>query len=454
MLVCRTKTPSYLALGYNVGRTTLHASKPQWAAAAVAAFRPAKNMSTTLCLDIVYLRAGDDNSGLLTPLSVGRKQRKGSRPWGRGLSLVSSPLYAIKSPSQIQSSVEVKFEGVTVEQIWIMKRKFCMLDNAYGDNTLEELKATVIMMARIQPTDDKSDAKLTYNAEFISEVNDSQIDMINGLVSKSDHEQCHHENLETIIHTFADDQIDSDIIFYDPYVKNISRLSEHDKNAHDQSLHDFESLIINELETCKERVKEFETKPEQPLGYKEAYEELKIEINVEKEQLLNEKKNEMLIIEMEKISNDSKDIQATMEQRIKILENDFKRAEAQYINLDLKMQHQKEKNSCDVSWRSQMAKFNGENVSLNIQIESLVQENERIKLEFEKLFNSIKMTRVQHQQEVNELIENVNQKKYAYGDVHAKNQDLLMIISELKAKLKLAEKGKNVNTKFDKSATL
>ncbi|GJW30043.1 hypothetical protein Tco_0046918 [Tanacetum coccineum] len=38
-------------------RTTLHASKPQWAAAAVAAFRPAKNMSTTLCLDIVYLRA-------------------------------------------------------------------------------------------------------------------------------------------------------------------------------------------------------------------------------------------------------------------------------------------------------------------------------------------------------------------------------------------------------------
>ncbi|GJS73182.1 hypothetical protein Tco_0706023 [Tanacetum coccineum] len=113
MLVCRTKTPSYLALGYNVGRTTLHASKPQWAAAAVAAFRPAKNMSTTLCLDIVYLRAGDDNSGLLTPLSVGRKQRKGSRPWGRGLSLVSSPLHAMKSPSQIQSSAAVKFGGVT-----------------------------------------------------------------------------------------------------------------------------------------------------------------------------------------------------------------------------------------------------------------------------------------------------------------------------------------------------
>ncbi|GJU32054.1 hypothetical protein Tco_1175643 [Tanacetum coccineum] len=44
-----------------------------------------------------------------------------------------------------------------------------MLDNAYGDNTLEEINAAVIMMARIQPTDDKSDAKPTYDAEFISE---------------------------------------------------------------------------------------------------------------------------------------------------------------------------------------------------------------------------------------------------------------------------------------------
>ncbi|GJR01053.1 hypothetical protein Tco_0524037 [Tanacetum coccineum] len=101
-----------------------------------------------------------------------------------------------------------------------------------------------------------------------------------------------------------------------------------------------------------------------------------------------------------------------------------------------------------------MAKLNGENVSLHIQIDSLVQEHEKIKLEYQKLFNSIKMTRVQHQQEVNELIENVNQNTYAYGDVRAKNQDLLMTISELKATLKIAEKGKNVNTKFYKSVAL
>ncbi|GKA30911.1 hypothetical protein Tco_0717216 [Tanacetum coccineum] len=101
-----------------------------------------------------------------------------------------------------------------------------------------------------------------------------------------------------------------------------------------------------------------------------------------------------------------------------------------------------------------MAKLNDENVLLKTQVEFVVQERENIKLEYQKLFNSIKTTRVQHQWEVNELIENVNQKTYAYGDVRYKNQDRLMTISELKDKLKTAEKGKNVNTKFDKSATL
>nr|GEU53073.1 integrase, catalytic region, zinc finger, CCHC-type, peptidase aspartic, catalytic [Tanacetum cinerariifolium] len=93
-----------------------------------------------------------------------------------------------------------------------------MLDNAYGDNALEELNASVIAMARIQPTYDKSDVELAYDAEFISEVNASQIDMINGLLSKSDNEQLHHEKLKTIIHTSADEQIDYDIIFDHPIV--------------------------------------------------------------------------------------------------------------------------------------------------------------------------------------------------------------------------------------------
>ncbi|GJY69226.1 hypothetical protein Tco_0472208 [Tanacetum coccineum] len=101
---------------------------------------------------------------------------------------------------------------------------------------------------------------------------------------------------------------------------------------------------------------------------------------------------------------------------------------------------------------SKRAKLNDENVSLNIQVESLLEKWENIKLEYQKLFDSIKTTHVQHQWEVDELIENANQKTYNYGDVRAKNQDLLMIIFELIDRIKTAEKGKNVNTKFDKSA--
>ncbi|GJX33425.1 hypothetical protein Tco_0243280 [Tanacetum coccineum] len=110
--------------------------------------------------------------------------------------------------------------------------------------------------------------------------------------------------------------------------------------------------------------------------------------------------------------------------------------------------------ACDVSWKSKLSTLNSKNVLLKYQVESVVQERENIKLEFQKLFNSIKVTRARHQKEVDELIQCVTQKTHAYGDVRAKNQDLLMTISELKSKLRTIEKGKNVNTKFDSSKTL
>ncbi|GKA27069.1 hypothetical protein Tco_0713237 [Tanacetum coccineum] len=110
--------------------------------------------------------------------------------------------------------------------------------------------------------------------------------------------------------------------------------------------------------------------------------------------------------------------------------------------------------ACDVSWKSKLSTLNDENVLLKTQVEYVVQEQENIKLEFQKLFNSIKATRTQHQKEVDELIKHVNQKTYAYADVRAQNQDLLMIIYELKDKLRTIKNGKHVNTKFEKSKTL
>ncbi|GJT36247.1 hypothetical protein Tco_0926666 [Tanacetum coccineum] len=90
---------------------------------------------------------------------------------------------------------------------------------------------------------------------------------------------------------------------------------------------------------------------------------------------------------------------------------------------------------------------------LKTQVDFVVKERENIKFEYQKLFNSIKATRTQHQKELDELIEYVNQKTYVYADVRAQNQDLLIIISELKNKLQTVDKGKNVNTKFEKSET-
>ncbi|GJZ41544.1 hypothetical protein Tco_0588430, partial [Tanacetum coccineum] len=87
-----------------------------------------------------------------------------------------------------------------------------------------------------------------------------------------------------------------------------------------------------------------------------------------------------------------------------------------------------------------MEKLKSENVSLEFQVQSLIKERETVKSEYQKLFNSIKKTRTQTQGEINELIEHVNQKTYAYAEVCAQNQDLLITISELKAKLKNVDK--------------
>ncbi|GKE38946.1 retrovirus-related pol polyprotein from transposon TNT 1-94, partial [Tanacetum coccineum] len=52
---------------------------------------------------------------------------------------------------------------------------------------------------------------------------------------------------------------------------------------------------------------------------------------------------------------------------------------------------------------------------------------------------------------MDELIAHVSKKTYAYGAIRAENQNLLITISELKTRLANIEKGKSVNTKFDKT---
>ncbi|GKE11365.1 hypothetical protein Tco_1414916 [Tanacetum coccineum] len=100
-----------------------------------------------------------------------------------------------------------------------------------------------------------------------------------------------------------------------------------------------------------------------------------------------------------------------MQKRINILENDVQRCQKQSLDFELQIQHEKERQKCEsslrtvceTSWISKMEKLENENVSLEFK--------------------------------------HVNQKTYAYAEVRAKNQDLLITIYELKTKLKNVEKG-------------
>ncbi|GJY71475.1 hypothetical protein Tco_0475178 [Tanacetum coccineum] len=148
-----------------------------------------------------------------------------------------------------------------------------MLDNSFGDETLEELIVATV-----------------------SEVN----------ASYKDHEKVNNVKRKTIIHASDDDQIDSNVIFDDPYVENNGDTSEHDSNDHDE-YHNIQILAYNvqreaknqkrlnnelkkqkellqkELETCKDRVKTFESKTVQCSKYKETCKELECEILVDKD---------------------------------------------------------------------------------------------------------------------------------------------------------------------------
>ncbi|GJW68742.1 hypothetical protein Tco_0123166 [Tanacetum coccineum] len=114
-----------------------------------------------------------------------------------------------------------------------------MLDNSYEDKTLEELTAAIITMARIQPADDNDVTEQNYDAKAVSEVNASH-----KMIPKGVHEHKNHGKRKTVVNTPDDDQIDSNIIFDDPYVENNGGSVEHDSNAHDQ-YHDVKILTYN-----------------------------------------------------------------------------------------------------------------------------------------------------------------------------------------------------------------
>ncbi|GJU33279.1 putative ribonuclease H-like domain-containing protein [Tanacetum coccineum] len=120
------------------------------------------------------------------------------------------------------------------ESILNNKENDFMLDTSYGEETMEELTDAVMLMARIQPADGNADTKPSYDAKVVSEVN----------ASSEVHEQVSHVKRKTTIQTFDDDQIDSNIIFDDPYMEHNGGTSDHDSNAYDE-YHEIQMLAYN-----------------------------------------------------------------------------------------------------------------------------------------------------------------------------------------------------------------
>ncbi|GJT44212.1 MAK10-like protein [Tanacetum coccineum] len=131
-----------------------------------------------------------------------------------------------------------------------------LLTDVNDEEKLEELNASCIMMVRIQIVNNDFNAKSTCYFDFTNEVHDSSSSFMNDVFSKSNHEQKYHEQPETIKPTYDGDQIDSDIIFDDQYVKDNSENVKH--CAHNQKYAEFELLMRNvqlEAEKTKEELK-------------------------------------------------------------------------------------------------------------------------------------------------------------------------------------------------------
>ncbi|GJW74151.1 hypothetical protein Tco_0133521 [Tanacetum coccineum] len=145
-----------------------------------------------------------------------------------------------------------------------------------------------------------------------------------------------------------------------------------------------ESKLLKMYDTMGVQVKE--KSPTENILQNEIYRLLEVSLSSEiQDCVLNsvqKQKNELLKDELEKHSSDSKDIQAYLLKRIKILENDFKRSQAQSIDFELKSQHQKEKMACDVSWKLKLSTLNDENVLLKFKLNLLFKKEKILNLNF------------------------------------------------------------------------
>ncbi|GJU83775.1 retrovirus-related pol polyprotein from transposon TNT 1-94 [Tanacetum coccineum] len=293
-----------------------------------------------------------------------------------------------------------------------------------------------MLMAQILQADDNAETVPSYDAKAVSEVN----------TSSKVHEQMRYEKRKTIIQTSNDEQIDSNIIFDDPYVENNGGTSDLDSNDHDEyhkiqmlaydaqreaknqkqfnnELKRKKMLLQKELEMCKDRVKMFELEREE----------------LEPKKAFKDRENQYLedICDLEEKLNSHDRIVYKIGQSIQTIYMLGKTPNKVY----------------DPFLKAGLGYKNPERLKKAIAAQPKMYDSERLHSVNVKI----------HSPDLEETLEDAEESRLKmrnkmvqinYGKLNALYetfiQDLLITIFELKNKLKTVNKGKNVNTKFDK----
>ncbi|GKB63774.1 hypothetical protein Tco_0919960 [Tanacetum coccineum] len=96
---------------------------------------------------------------------------------------------------------------------------------------IEELSVNICLMVIIQPSNFDSDAGLSYDFAFLSEVQTPSTSYVNPLFAKDKQEQKYPKQPKINNNTIGDDQIDSDILFDEPNEDVNSGSVEYDNNV-------------------------------------------------------------------------------------------------------------------------------------------------------------------------------------------------------------------------------
>ncbi|GKA64554.1 retrovirus-related pol polyprotein from transposon TNT 1-94 [Tanacetum coccineum] len=339
-----------------------------------------------------------------------------------------------------------------------------LIDDATRMEEIVELSANICLMARIQPANIDSDEGPSYDSAFLSEVQKPSTSYENPLFAKDNQEQKYPKQPKIINNTLGDDQIDSNIIFDEPNVDVNSGSVEYDSNV--QASYELEQLARN--------------------AYKEA-EKQQINANKVKQQnkvltqQLDLYKEKIRVFEMTKLDKETffnEFIKADRKARRieKDLRNQFIRdrdiiqdLEQQRDKLQLSVVELKRQNTEDIlddATKSQKKMENKLNDpvaiekkqnfhpidynKLNALYEDFVSQKE---LSAEQKYFSSPFIPSENSSNASTSTSSSKTKPSVDSmlKVRAQNQDLLITISELNSKLKNVEKGKSVNTKFDKT---